>query len=159
MSRRKSWCLSSLFYSTDEREFQPFPVAVHVGEADFAEPAELKFDTGELVRRVFVRGGDAEGLQKPGVEVWRRGGNVLEIAKDTARGQRGVDLGIERLLPRVRAVMDGKARDDCVEESEVGQGMVEIMFDYSDLVVATESFTGGFQHDGRKVERDALSAG
>src|SRR4051812_46015460 len=56
-------------------------------------------------------------------------------------------------------MMNGKARYDRVESTQIGEGTVEVVLDDLNLVVAAKSFACGVQHRRRKVECDALGFG
>ena len=51
-----------------KRQFQPFPVTVHISEPDLSQPVQLDFRTNELIGRVFLCPRSSKCLQKSPVE-------------------------------------------------------------------------------------------
>ena len=86
----------------------PFPKAVDIGKAELAQPAELRFDVEQPVRRVLVLERLADRFEEGQMQAlgWR--GDVLEIGEDTARLEQVEDLAIERALSLVLEVVDGE---------------------------------------------------
>ena len=145
-----------ILYSTEERQFEPFPMAIDVVETDFAEPLKLGFDADEFVRRIFIGWSNAESPEELSVELRRGRSDMFEIAEDAARVERTIYLAVESSLSLIGAVVNGEARHDRVKAAEVGQRMVEIVFNDPHFVVAGESFARGLEHGGRKIETNAL---
>ena len=56
-------CLSRL-NAAKQREFEPLPVAVHVGEADLPQPAELRLHVEQAIRGVFLFRGTPSASRK-----------------------------------------------------------------------------------------------
>src|SRR5438876_485545 len=52
--------------------------------------------------------------------------------------------------------MNGEARNDGVELTEVGQRFVQVVLDDPNFISAIESLAGGVQHGGGKVESNAF---
>jgi len=151
--------LSLRLDSTEEGEFEPFPVAIDVVESDFAEPVELGLDGEAFVGRVFVGGGDVEGAEEAGVEFRGTGQDVFEVQEYSAGGEDFVDFGVEFLFAFVGAVVDGEAGDDGVELAEGGKGMFEIVVDDRNLRIVLEAGAGGLEHGGGEIERDTFGLG
>src|SRR5258706_7763493 len=71
--------------STNKRELEPFPMAIHILKTDLTQPLELKLHAGELVRWVFVGCGNAQGAQESFVQLSRSRRHMFQVAEDAAR--------------------------------------------------------------------------
>jgi len=67
-----------------------------------------------------------------------------------------VNLSIEFALPFVKQMMNREAGYDRVEPSQRWQRMVEVVRDNGNGGISGEALAGGFEHRGRKVDRDRL---
>src|SRR5207302_8628062 len=109
-----------------QRELQPLPVTVDVGESDFTQPLKLRFNVQQLVRGVFTEQRNAEPLEEALVQGRRRRSDVFQVAEDTARREQAEHLGVERALAFVDQVMNGEARHHRVKHAQDGQRQVEV---------------------------------
>src|SRR5207247_4352389 len=87
-----------------QRQFQPFPVTVHVRESDFAQPLKLRFNVQQLVRGIFTEEWNAEPLEEALVQGRRWRSDVFQVAENPARRKQAEHLGVERSLAFVRQV-------------------------------------------------------
>jgi hypothetical protein len=108
------------FRAGKKRQFAPFPVAINILEADFAEPEQLRFHVEQLVRGIFIRRPD--GFEKLRVDLRRHGGNMFQIAEHAARREDFEYLLIQRALALMNQVMNREARDDGIEAAIGGSG-------------------------------------
>ena len=100
-----------------QRQLPPLPVAIHVGEADLAQPGELRLHVEQFVRGVFLFGHDLEFFQELVMQMTRRRRNMLQVAEDAAGREQIEDLGVEAPLALVADVMNSEAGDDAIKAS------------------------------------------
>src|SRR5260370_22907862 len=101
-----------------QSELAPLPVTVDVGEADLAQPVELRLEIQQLIGRVLLFGRDSERIEEPAMQAIGRRRHVLEIAEDAACTQPAADLRVHRSLASVTEMMNRDARDDRIETTE-----------------------------------------
>ena len=77
----------------EQCQFTPFPVAVDIDEANFAQPRQLSFKIEQLVRWIFIRPGDC--LEEPGVETGSWRSDVLKITECAARSEKLKNLLVQ----------------------------------------------------------------
>ncbi len=94
-------------------------MAIHVGEADLAQPGELRLHVEQFVRGVFLFGHDLEFFQELVMQMTRRRRNMLQVAEDAAGREQIEDLGVEAPLALVADVMNSEAGDDAVKAPQL----------------------------------------
>jgi hypothetical protein len=141
------------YFSADEQgQFAPFPVAIDVVKANFAEPAELGFDVEKLVGRIFVSFGDPESLEEAVMNArgWR--GDVFEVAEDSATKKKGPDLRVELAFALVGKMVNGEAGNHRIEAAEGRQGLGHVVRNDLDAAVLGKSGSGIHEHWFGEVE-------
>src|ERR1700757_4388745 len=98
----------------EQCQFAPFPVAVHIDEANFAQPRQLSFKIEKLVRRILIHPGNR--LEEPGVETGSWRSDVLKITECAAWSEKLENLLVQCAFSFVRYVVNRKTRDHCVEQ-------------------------------------------
>ena len=81
---------------------------------------------------------------------------MLQIAENAARGQGSVYLGIKRSLSLISAMVNSKTRYDDFEAAKIGQGILQVVLNNPNLVIAAKSRARRSKHRGRKVERNTF---
>src|ERR1700722_18375715 len=87
------------------------------------------------------------------MQLGRGRSHVFQIAKYSAGIQSLVDFGIERALPLMSKMMNGKAGNYGVKFAQVGERSLKIVSDDFDRRLATKAFSGSFEHGGREIKR------
>ena len=130
-------------------------MTVDIDETNRAQPLQLRLKIEQFVRRILFTWPDTETAQEVFMQRVGSRRDVFQIAEHATRSQQMEYFLIQRTLPLVRNVMNGKARDHGIERAErVGQRLIEIVPDHTHRSVATETFAQFAKHAVRKIHGD-----
>src|SRR6266496_480483 len=81
---------------------------------------------------------------------------MLQIAKNSSRSEQVKDLSVERTLAFMNNVVNGKAGKHNIEDTQVGQRIVEIVLNDCDGRITCETRANKLQHSRREINSYSL---
>jgi len=111
----------SIWFDANEQGlFQPFPIAIDVGEAEVTQPSQLGFDIEELIGWVFRLQGVTDRVEVALVEFGVGRGDMFEVTEDPCWLQTGKNLSIKGVLALMGTMVDGETGHNRIEATKVG---------------------------------------
>ena len=135
-------------------QFTPFPVAIHVPEANLAQPSQLDLQIQQFVRRVFSVQCAPDAAQEFLVKLWRHGRYMLEIAKYATGGEACINLSVKGALAFVDEMMNSEARNHDVKTAQVGKRVFKIVGQNRNRAIVGKTPACRIQHGGREIHGD-----